>query len=98
MTCSHIQQSKRGQLNRFASPRSAFVPLRGERGLFSIPLRCCHPGPFPEAALKYIIHEVAFTWQAVPEGKRDWLSVSRARVDRKRYLHVLSEIYSSVYF
>lgn len=39
-----------------------------------VPLCLSHPAPmlpprpFPEAALKFIIQQVAFTWQAVPEG------------------------------
>lgn len=68
------------ELNRFASPLSAFVLLRGERGLLSRPAPMPSPRPFPEAALKYVIHQMAFTWQAVSEGKHDWLSVGRARV------------------
>lgn len=74
------------------------MPPQGKRGLPSGPALILPAVPSPEAALKYVTHQVAFTWQAVPGWKRDWLSVSRTGVDRKQYLHVLSEIYSSVYF
>lgn len=70
------------------------MPPWGEHGLHSGPA----PMLLPEAALTCFVHQAALTWQAVPGWKRDWLSVSRAGVDRKQHLHVLSEIYSSVYF
>jgi len=95
-----VQPAKQIQteLNRSASRLSPFVLLQGERGLPSPPAPMLPSSPFPEAAPEHVIHQVAFTWQAVPAGKRDWLSVSRARVDRKKYLHASSEIFSSVYF
>lgn len=86
----HPTNQTRTEPNRFASPPGAFVPLPS-----------CS-----DAATQAISRgstEIHYTASGIylagcPRGKRDWLSAGRARVDRKQYLHVLSEIYSSVYF
>lgn len=88
----HAHASNKSNLDRtrFISPPDAFVPLPS-----------CS-----DAATQAISRgstEIHYTASGIylagcPRGKCDWLSVGRARVDRKQYLHVLSEIYSSVYF
>lgn len=76
MTPRYTNPNRTNQLCINPPPPSASVLCRVSMGCSDAvtPAPMLPPSSLPQAALKYVLHQVAFTWQAVPE--RAWLSMS----------------------